>query len=129
MYSALEKVPDSKLGEAKQQAGVGFFFYHTLKTMLHIKRWWLLNKKLEIEYDFQKANELLDKMTEIIESEFKNVSETMPLVEGDSLLGWEPSIDYCCDPAHLEWKIRQLTNLREHTLPAYRKTICRHPLQ
>jgi len=78
----------------------------------------LLNKKLEIEYDFQKANELLDKMTEIIESEFKNVSKTMPLVEADSLLGWEPSIDFCCDPAHLEWKIRQLTNLREHTLPA-----------
>jgi len=40
-----------------------------IRTMVHVKRWWLLNKKLEIESDSARANVLLDEMLELIEAE------------------------------------------------------------
>lgn len=38
--------------------------------------------------------------------------ETIPLVEADSSLGWEPSMFYVADREHLEWKLRQLEDVR-----------------
>ena len=57
----------------------------------------------------------------------ENVRETLPLVDADSRLGWEPSMDYMADREHLEWKLRQLDNLLNKTLPAYRRTIALCP--
>ncbi len=123
MREALALVPESKLTEAKLQAGVGFFFGQTLRTMVHIKRWWLLNKRLEIEYDPDNAAALIDELEELIRAERKNVEAALPLVDADSRLGWEPSMDYMADRSHLEWKLRQLDNLLTHTFPAYRQTL------
>ena len=52
----------------------------------------------------------------------ENARETIPAVECDSRLGWEPSMEYVCDPWHLEWKIRQVESaLRE--IATYRKIL------
>ena len=45
-------------------------------------------------------------MNAIAEDEIGNALRTIPLVEADSRLGYEPSMEYMCDRAHLEWKIR-----------------------
>ena len=66
-------------------------------------------------------------MIALIDDERKNVEETIPLTEYDSRLGWEPSMDYICDPAHLRWKLRQLDNLKNNTLRIYRKSIAIRP--
>jgi hypothetical protein len=91
--------------------------------MVHVKRWWLLNKRLELEYDPKRAHALLDEMLELIEDEIRNVKETIPLTDADSRLGWEPSMDYVGGTWHLKWKLYQLNNLKEHTIPAYRETL------
>ena len=52
----LNKVPESKRRIAEKIVGVGDFCGHAIRTMVHVKRWWLLNKHLEIEYDQAKAN-------------------------------------------------------------------------
>ena len=39
---------------------------------------------------------------------FLNAKNTIPLVEKDSRLGWEPSMEYVTDKKMLEWKIRQV---------------------
>lgn len=127
MDKALAKVPAEKLENASKLAGVGKFCTHTIRTMIHIKEWWLLNKKLEIEYDFRKAGKLLDEMVALLEDEYKNVEETIPLVEADSRLGWEPSMDYIGDAWHLRWKLRQVKNLLENTLPKYRLSLSAAP--
>ena len=56
---------------------------------------------------------------EICKSELANAKDTIPLVEFDSRLGYEPSMEYMCDPAHLEWKIKQITRVIEVELPNY----------
>ncbi len=127
MHKALARVPAAKRAKASKQAGVGEFFYHTLITMVHMKRWWLLNKRLEIEYDFKAAGKIMDEMEAIVAAELENAEATLPLVEADSRLGWEPSMDYMCDPSHIRWKIRQLTNLRDTTLRIYRQSLCKRP--
>ncbi len=123
MDEALKLVPAEKLEDAERQIGVGKFYSHALRTMIGTKRWWIANKRLEIEYDFEKAHALLDEMDAIAAEEEVNVKETIPLVENDSRLGWEPSMDYMADCEHLTWKLEQLRRLRTKILPAYRRTI------
>ena len=64
--------------------------------------------ELKICTDPVKASSLLDKLIEIVAVERENVIDTIPYVERDSRLGWEPSMEYVCDKWHLEWKLRQL---------------------
>jgi len=123
MRKMLDKVPESKRVQAEKVVGVGDFCGHAIRTMVHVKRWWLLNKRLEIEYDPECANALLDEMLELIEAETANVKATIPLTEADSRLGWEPSMDYVGATWHLNWKLYLLNNLKEHTIPAYRETL------
>jgi hypothetical protein len=123
MRQALALVPERKLERATKMAGVGEFFYRGLLTTLHVKRWWLLNKQLEIEDNFSASRKIMDEMTEIAQAELVNVKSTMPLVSADSRLGWEPSMEYMADPEHLKWKIRQMENLIDNTLPTYRMTL------
>ena len=62
-------------------------------------------------------------MLTIVDLEMKNVKEVIPAAENDSILGWEPRMDYQGGAWHLNWKIRQLENLRDNTLQVYRKTL------
>jgi len=45
------------------------------------------------------------------------------VVESDSRLGWEPSMEYVTDKWHLEWKIKQVKNVLENEIPVYRKIL------
>ena len=62
-------------------------------------------------------------MVSILEEELQNVLETIPLVEADSRLGWEPSMEYACDREHLEWKLEKLERILKYTIPHYRATL------
>ena len=65
--------------------------------------------------------ELLALCEQIVQKECDNARRTIPAVEYDSRLGWEPSMEYMCDRAHLEWKCecteRALSELREMLAP------------
>ncbi len=123
MDEALKKVPERKREEAILQAGVGKFYTHTLRTMLGIKKWYLANRKLEVTESFEEANLLLDEMENILKEERQNVLETIPLVENDSRLGWEPTMEYACDKKLLEWKIEKIDGILKYTIPNYRLTV------
>ena len=123
MREMLNKVPESKRRIAEKIVGVGDFCGHAIRTMVHVKRWWLLNKRLELEYDPKRAHALLDEMLELIEAETANVKAAIPLTEADSRLGWEPSMDYIGGTWHLKWKLCQLDNLKNQVIPEYRKTL------
>jgi len=123
MDQALEKVPEHKKEAAERQVGIGKFFGHVLRTMIGIKKWYLANRRLEVTEDFVEANAILDEMTAILEEEKKNVQETIPLVEADSSLGWEPTLEYACDREHLEWKLGKLDSVIKYTIPNYRLTV------
>ena len=62
-------------------------------------------------------------MENILKEERQNVLETIPLVENDSRLGWEPTMEYACDKKLLEWKIGKIDDLLKYTIPNYRLTV------
>ena len=103
--------------------GVARYIANTLTTTWNIKRWWLENNRLLSEADAGKSLEILSRIEQIAKEEIENVKDTIPLVEYDSSLGYEPSMDYVADREHLEWKIRQLTSVLEVDIPNYRKGI------
>ena len=123
MDRALAKVPEKKRAEAALQIGVGKFFGRALRSTLNMKKWYLANRELEVTGDFDRALAIMDELTAILEEERRNVLETIPLVEADSCLGWEPSMEYCGDREHLEWKLEKLDRLLKYVLPHYRETI------
>lgn len=104
---ALLPVIDSLSGRQKEAAldlyGVGRFMQYTARTAVNTKMWYLL--KLEFMKNGANKKDIAEKMAEIAKNEVKNAELTIPLVERDSRLGFEPSMEYMCDKAHLEWKI------------------------
>ena len=49
-----------------------------------------------------------EKLEAMAKAEIKNAESAIPLVDADSRLGWEPSMEYVTDRWHIEWKIRQV---------------------
>ena len=103
--------------------GLGQFIRKCLQTTWHTKRWWQLKQALLAETDPERADAIIAEMTRLGEAEIANAQATIPLVEADSRLGWEPSMEYMTDRAHLEWKIAQLRLTLEAEIPAYRRTL------
>ena len=66
-----------------------------------------------------KLREYGDAMIQIGRDEIENARNTIPLVEADSRLGWEPSMEYMTDTDHIQWKIKQVTRVLEVELPGY----------
>lgn len=97
------------------------FMQHTIRTGIHVKKHYILNQQLSVAGDRDKAADLIDKMEEIMLAEKDNVLATIPLVQVDSRLGWEPSMEYTTNEECLYWKLRQLDHELTNVLPRYRK--------
>ena len=63
----------------------------------------------------------VDEMIDIAKREIVNAEDTIPIVQVDSRLGWEPSMEYIGSEYHLRWKIRQLTQVLEQEIPRYER--------
>ena len=87
---------------------LGYYILATIKTVINIKRWYLVTKDLQMCTNRSESEKMLDQLLAIIEEEKVNVKALIPFVEVDSRLGWEPSMEYVCDRSHLEWKLRQM---------------------
>ena len=64
--------------------------------------------KLQIAGTKENAAQILNNLEQIILAEKENVEATIPLVQVDSILGYEPSMDYTTNEACLRWKLKQL---------------------
>ncbi len=120
LEQALAVTPERKQPEAQRMLGLGRFIRRYVQTTINVKRWWLLKRDLLAAPDAAAADALIAQLRELGEAEIANAQGAIPLVEADSRLGWEPSMEYMCDRAHLEWKIAQLRRVLDEELPAYR---------
>lgn len=125
MEKAIALAPERKKADAEKMLGLGRYIANSIVTIIHMKQWWLLNQELLLERNSEKALHLLDKIEELAQEEIANAERTIPLVEADSRLGWEPTMDYMTDREHLEWKIRQVRSTLEYEIPVYRKIVSR----
>lgn len=103
--------------------GLGQFILNCVRTTIHTKQWWLLKQRLLEEKDAVQARAILDELVALGEAEVANAQATIPLVEADSRLGWEPSMEYMTDRVHLEWKIDQMRHVLDEEIPEYRRQL------
>ena len=122
LETALPLADERKKENAQFLLGIGKFCRNAIRTTLGIKRWRLANLRLQCSSTREELEQHLDELMRLLEAERQNVLETLPLTESDSRLGWEPRMDYVCDPAHLQWKLRQLA-IAEAEMRSYRSMI------
>ena len=101
LEAAMPLVPADRRDTARRILGVGKFHLAAVRTLANVKRFY----RAGLENDAKT-------MLSIIDDEERNVRETIPVVEFDSALGWEPTMGYLADRANLEWKLRQLAEIR-----------------
>ncbi len=120
---ALALTPENKRVDGTFMLGVGQFIARSIRTTIHVKEWWKLKRQLLSEGDADKATALLEQMEELAFREIANAEATIPLVEADSRLGWEPSMEYMTDADHLRWKIAQVRSVLDSEFVQYRKSL------
>ncbi|BBH23491.1 hypothetical protein Back11_48360 [Paenibacillus baekrokdamisoli] len=123
MKKAIALTPERKREQALKGLGISLFITHAVQTAIHAKQWWLLKQRLLIEPDTGKALAILEEMQSLAKSEIANAQAVIPLVEADSRLGWEPSMDYMTDAEHLHWKINQVRSVIENEFPGWRASL------
>ena len=130
--------------ETKRLWALGSFIANAAHTTVNVKRWFIQKCRIlppktnrpiwsggqsedveggaEVSLTREEKQEIVKKMHAIAADEIENAGRTIPLVEYDSRLGYEPSMEYMCDRKHLEWKIamteRALTELDEELAKA-----------
>jgi len=114
----LDTVHPSKLRNAKKIANLARFFARSLTTAVNAKLWVIEKEKLSGQGREEVKAAALE-MRQIALREIKNAEDTIPLVEFDSRLGYEPSMEYMCDPAHILHKIRATREVLETELAEY----------
>ena len=98
------------------------FIINSCTTVIHIKEFYIKLQQLSIIGDKEKAAKLLDEIEALLITERKNAEATIPAVQADSRLGWEPMQDYLCDEEALRWKMRQIDYTLKFELPKFRKS-------
>ncbi|MCL2517965.1 MAG: hypothetical protein FWF15_05325 [Oscillospiraceae bacterium] len=99
---------ENKKDDAAHLINLAKFISNSAKTTVNVKEWVKLKTKLAEEKDKAKRLELITGLREVGGRELKNAEATLPLVEFDSRLGYEPSMEYIGGPLHINWKINLL---------------------
>jgi len=86
-----------------------------------VKKLFVMSQELNITADSQKMLNIIDNMEKLLLEERENVENTIPVVQTDSRLGWEPSMEYQGDEKCLRWKLRQLDYDLNYTLKKHRE--------
>lgn len=116
----LEKIED-KNNDVLYLLNMGKFISVSIQTGINAKQWYRMKSRLNACEKREEFINLIDNMEILLKSEAENAESAIELVEYDSRLGWEPSMEYMTDREHIEWKIKQvnyvidteLKNLRE----------------
>jgi hypothetical protein len=119
LEQAVAVTPELRQAEARRMLGLGQFIRRCVQTTINTKRWWQLKQQLLAATEEAQVDSLKAQLTALGEAEIANAQGAIPLVEADSRLGWEPSMEYMCDREHLEWKIAQVRRVLNEELPAW----------
>ena len=114
----LPLIPEKKRDAATRIANIGHFIANAARTAAGVKEF-VKRKDRLLETHGEERNRLIDEMIELCRREEANALDTIPLVEFDSMLGFEPSMEYMCDRAHIEWKLALLRQMMNEELPSY----------
>ena len=87
---------------------MGRFMYRTVITTIHTKRYYLLDQERLLAESDEAREKAILAMLELLQEERQNAEDSIPLVEYDSSIGFEPSMHYVTDPKRILWKLSQV---------------------
>jgi len=93
--------------------------YH--RTAINFKEMTVLLDKMHVESNPDRLCRLADKVEALLLKERKNAEAAIPLVERDSALGFEPSMEYIGGPEAIRWKLKHLDMMLKYSVPVYRR--------
>jgi hypothetical protein len=123
LEEAIALAPAHKAERNQRMLTLGHYIPHAIQTTINTKQWWKLRTRIMVEDDPATAGALLDDLAAVGEAEIANCEAAIPVVEADSRLGWEPTMEYLGDAAHIRWKIAHLQHALGHEIPAYRASL------
>lgn len=106
LEKVIPEIHESKQKNAYLILNMCKFIANAARTTVNVKNWKIRKEVLEHSDSAEEIRKAAAEMREIGLREIENARNTIPLVEYDSRLGYEPSMEYMCDREHLEWKIR-----------------------
>lgn len=108
--------------ELNKLIGIIKFMVNSCKTTINYKKFYINIQKLSIAKNKVRAGKIISEIEKILLIERENVLNTIPLVQNDSRLGYEPSMQYRTDEKGLRWKLKQIDFELNNTIPLYRKS-------
>ena len=90
------------------------------QTTVNFQNFYILRNKLLSAPTEEAVYKIELQIEKLAEKERKNVLAAIPLVQKDSALGYEPSMDYVCDEEALRWKLKHLDFLVDKELDPYK---------
>jgi len=99
---------EQKNEDLERLINMGRFMHRTILTALHMKQFYLRDQRRQESSNPEEQARLINEMIDILCAERENAVNTIPLVNFDSILGFEPSMEYVTDEARLLWKINQV---------------------
>ena len=113
MEAVMAQVPEGKRAFAARMLANGKFHLATARMMLNAREFRLAGLDLVSPDVADDRRESARKtLLSVLDREAENVRSTIPVVEVDSALGWEPIMLYVCRRPQLEWKLRQIEEAR-----------------
>lgn len=90
-------LPPLRSFKAERMAGLGRFFERTIITAINVKRGAIAHRAGDKET-----------VLALAKKEYANAKAALELVEKDSRLGWEPSMEYVGGVEQIKWKLKRM---------------------
>ena len=110
---------NKKNEEIRCYINMGEYMVCCFTTDINVKKMYILRQKLFIAATNKEVKDIIASIRKLGASEIKNAEKALKIVDKDSSLGYEPSMGYGGDRAHIEWKIRQVNHMINHELGIY----------
>ena len=95
----------------------------TARTAHNVKRWYKRKVSL-LNGDYDSFDNVLDELEQIAKEEIENAKSALPLVDYDSRLGYEPTMEYMGHRDAIEWKLDIVERMLRENIPALRRDGC-----
>ncbi len=105
--------------EINRLINTGEYMICCFTTDINVKKMYIYRQRLLIAATNKEVKSITDGIKKLGLKEIKNAERALKIVDKDSALGYEPSMGYGGDRAHIEWKIRQVNNMITNELAIY----------
>ena len=105
----------------KRLINMGEYMICCFTTDINVKKMYIYRQRLFIAATNKEVKSIIDGIRRLGALEIKNAEKGLKIVDKDSALGYEASMGYGGDRAHIEWKIRQVKHMLTHELAIYER--------